>query len=96
MKGVSGAMDLVAGVRRVVAVMQHVDKYGNAKLVKECSLPHGLWRRSRQTRSTRRPRRPSPAPRSSPRAPERRDTGGMYMGSIGNGDLSASVRRRVV
>jgi 3-oxoacid CoA-transferase subunit B len=38
-KGVGGAMDLVAGVRRVVVVMQHVDKYGNAKLVEECSLP---------------------------------------------------------
>lgn len=38
-KGVGGAMDLVAGVRRVVVVMQHVDKHGNAKLVEECSLP---------------------------------------------------------
>ena len=38
-KGVGGAMDLVAGVRRVVVVMQHVDKYGNAKLVEACSLP---------------------------------------------------------
>jgi 3-oxoacid CoA-transferase subunit B len=38
-KGVGGAMDLVAGVRRVVVVMQHVDKHGNAKLIKECSLP---------------------------------------------------------
>ncbi len=38
-KGVGGAMDLVAGVRRVVVVMQHVDKRGNAKLVEDCSLP---------------------------------------------------------
>jgi len=38
-KGVGGAMDLVAGVRRVVVVMQHVDKYGNAKLVEACKLP---------------------------------------------------------
>ncbi len=38
-KGVGGAMDLVAGVRRVVVVMQHLDRDGNAKLVEECSLP---------------------------------------------------------
>ena len=37
-KGIGGAMDLVAGVRRVVVVMQHVDKQGRAKLVEECTL----------------------------------------------------------
>src|SRR3546814_8122726 len=34
-----GAMDLVAGVKRVVAVMCHMDKAGNPKIVKSCSLP---------------------------------------------------------
>src|SRR3546814_19034249 len=33
------AMDLVAGVKRVVAVMSHMDKAGNPKIVKSCSLP---------------------------------------------------------
>lgn len=38
-KGMGGAMDLVSGAKRIVVVMEHVNKHGQSKVKKQCELP---------------------------------------------------------
>ena len=48
-KGMGGAMDLVASAKHIIVAMQHVNKAGESKLLPECSLPSPVKSASRRS-----------------------------------------------